>query len=242
MAAAQQKWTLTTLNAQIVGELNQDRSAAGGTVPDRLSNIVHESYETVWDEHDWLFKRVPATLALVANTATADLPEAFAKLDPKWIYENNDRGPLFFTDEAHPFEDRVFHDTDTTGDPVLARIQPKTSDTDKFLWQVRVTPVPSAAMTYRYVYLRYAPAITTTTAILWPQPFHRLWHDLALARCQRAFEVGDDWIETFAAYKHGLGNAKRQNDETLRASTPRIRDSNNDRGNVASAVIDQGYW
>ena len=235
MAVSQQKWTLTTLIAQIVGELNQDRSAAGGSVPDRLSNIVHESYENLWEEHDWLFKRVTATLTLTADTATADLPDGFEKLDPKWIYENNDRGPLFFSDEAHPFEDQLFSDKDITGNPRIARIQPDTTETDKFVWQVEVTPTPIEAMTYRYVYLRYAPAIDDDTVILWPQPWHRGWHDLALARAQRAFKADDSWQETFAAYNHWLTRAKHQNDETLRASTPSIRDGNRYFQEVASS-------
>ena len=235
MAVAQQKWDWDTLTAQIVGELNQDRSAAGGTVPDRLGTIVHESYEELWEEHDWLFKRVTATLALTAATATADMPDTFEKLDPKWLHENNDRGPLYFTDEAHPFEDQRYNDKDITGDPIIARIQPKTSEVTKYVWQVEVTPTPAAGMTYRYVYLRYAPPIDGATVILWPQPFHRGWHLLALARCQRSFKPDESWQETFAAYMHLLTRLKRQNDETMRSSTPYIYDGNGYLGDVASS-------
>ena len=225
------------MTAQIVGELNQDRNAAGGTVPDRLGNIVHEAYEDLWEEHDWLFKRVTATLTLTVDVATVDLPDAFEKLDPKWIYENNRNGTLFFTDEVHPFEDHVYLDADRTGIPCIARIKPDTTDTTKFVWQVEVTPTPNAAMTYRYVYLRYAPAIDTTTAILWPQPFFRGWHHLALARSQRAFVPDNRWQESYAAYGHWLDRAKRQNDETLRAATAKIHDGNGYFASVASNQI-----
>ena len=237
MAAAQQKWTLATLEAQIVGELNQERNAAGGTVPARLGNIVHESFEDLWEEHDWLFKRVAATLTLTADTATADLPDLFEKLDPKWIHENNDKGPLYFSDEAHPFEDQRYLDKDITGYPAIARIRPKITETTKYVWEVEVTPTPIDGMTYRYVYLQYAMKLDSTTVVLWPQPFHRGWHHLALARCQRAFVRDNRWQETYAAYMHWLTRAKTQNDETLRASTPYIYDGNGYFNQVASAAV-----
>jgi len=239
MGASIQTWTRSTLASHIVGELNQDRSAAGGTVPARLTNIVHESFQELWNEDDWLFKRVTATLTLTADTATADLPDAFEKLDPKWLHENNDHGTLYFTDDAHPFEDRVFLNTDDTGNPVIARIQPKTSETSKYVWQVEVTPTPDQGMTYRYVYLRQAPAIDDDTVILWPNVFHQGWHFLSLARCQRAFEPGDAWKETYAAYMHWLERAKTQNNETLRASTPSIRDGNAYWDSITSTA---GIW
>jgi hypothetical protein len=238
MAKTQQQWTRSSLETQILGELNQDRNAAGGSVPARMTSIVHESYEDLWDEHDWLFKRVHATLTLSADTATADLPDEFAKLDQKWLYENNRNGPLFFTDESHPFEDVRYTDSDITAYPELAKIRPKTSETTKFIWEVEVTPTPVAEMTYRYVYMREPPSIDDDTVILWPQPFHRGWHHLALARCQRAFlRDSNKWQESFAAYTHWLDRAKSQNDETLRESTPSIRDGNGYYDAVASASL-----
>ena len=226
MAASIQTWTLATLKAHILGELNQDRNAAGGSVPDRLGDIVHESFQELWYEHDWLYKRTIGSLVTVADTATVDLPDDFEKLDQKWLHENNRNGPLVFTDEAQPFEDQRYVDIDRTGLPRVARIAPDTTETTKYVWQVEFTPTPLKVLTYRYIYLRHAIALDGDTAVLWPNAFHRGWHFLALARCQRAFKRDDSWQETFAAYNHWLTRAKQQNDETLRASTPVIRDGN----------------
>lgn len=49
-------WTPNTLAAQILGELNQDRNADGGTIPTRLLNCVMEAYEQLWETRDWTFR------------------------------------------------------------------------------------------------------------------------------------------------------------------------------------------
>lgn len=49
-------WSVDTLKNQILGELNQDRNASGGSVPDRLENLVKEALRYVWMVQDWIWQ------------------------------------------------------------------------------------------------------------------------------------------------------------------------------------------
>lgn len=233
-------WTPETLEQQILGELNQDRNAAGGAAPQRLARIVQHTYSDLWEGHDWLFRRVYGTLALTASTATADLPTDFDKLDQKWIEDSSNQGSLIFTTDLQAFEQRRHDESASTGIPVIALIRPKTSLTTSYLWEVIVAPTPSQAFSCPYVYLRLAPDLLPSGSPLWPRPFHRGWYLLALARSQRAFRRGDDWKETFAAHRAWLARAESQNDEVLTSDTPVIRDGYNDVGRLGSSYARMG--
>lgn len=47
------RWTVTTLTNHLLGELNLDRNAAGGSVPDRAKDIVRRCCTDLWDYYDW---------------------------------------------------------------------------------------------------------------------------------------------------------------------------------------------
>jgi len=234
--ASASTWTPTTLTAQIVGELNTNPNADGGTVPARLTNIVDEAYHDLWEEWDFKFRRIRGTLTTVASTATVILGADFAKLDELWVKENNRNGTLVFTDDVQLFDDAVYRNQ-TQGPPRLAFVEPDTALTTSFLQRIRVTPTPDAVYTYPYSYLRYAPDLGSTSIPLWPLPFHRGWHYLALARAQRAFRRDEAWKETFAAYNAWLERAKSNNDETLASDTPIIRDATGDWAALPSTIL-----
>lgn len=227
-------WTPTTLKAQIVGELNQARNAAGGTVPTRLANIITEAYEHIWYVQDWYFRRRRGTLTLAADDETEAMPTDFDKFDQKWLEENNDHGRLFITTDPQQFSDRLVELDAGSGTPRIAIVEPSVSE-GAWAVQMRLAPACSKAFEYYYYYLVTAPAVGATATPLWPTPFNRLWHDLSLARAQRAFRRDDVWRETWAAFAGGMDHARSQNNETVSSSTPAIRDGYGDVGAMLSS-------
>lgn len=232
-------WTPNTLKDQILGELNQSRDALG-TATDRLGNIVEEAYQTLWGMHDWVFRRRRDTLTTTADTATVSMPSDFQKLDAQWVRESDGDGTLVWTDRTNTFETYRNHDPDATGVPKLAMIEPDTSGSS-FAMAVRLAPTPDGVYEYTIVYLCNAPTLTGTDEAMFPEPFHRLWHDLALFRSQRAFGR-KDWRETYAAFREGLTRAIEVNDETLQSSTPLIEDEYGDLRATTRAIWENGTF
>lgn len=50
------RWTVNTLAAHLVGALNVDRNAAGGSIPDRVNSIVRMCAARLWAAKDWRFR------------------------------------------------------------------------------------------------------------------------------------------------------------------------------------------
>lgn len=223
-----QAWTRTTLAKHIVGSLNTEISAAGGTVPARLVNIVNRAYYDVWDAHDFMFRKKSATLTIVVDTAVADLPSDYAKLDMKWLKENNARGALQFTQDTQWFESQRDLQTNSPGTPWLALLETKTSETTKHVWQVRVLPLPEAGFTYPYIYLRSAPVLELTNIVLWPRPFYRGWELLATWRAEKAFRDDKAWKDTKDDYGQWLADAISDKDEAMRSDVALINDTDGD--------------
>lgn len=240
MAESIQAWTRTTLGTHIVGSLNVDPSAAGGAVPDRLVNLVNRSYYDLWDAHDWLFRRKSATLTLVVSTATAVLPDDFAKLDLKWLKENNARGALKFTQDAQWFESQRDLQTNSPGTPKLAILETDTTETTKHIWRVRVLPLPESGFTYPYIYLRSAPVLELTAVVLWPRPFYLGWELLATWRAEKAFRDDNAWKDTKNDYEEWLADAKADKDEAMTADVADIVDGDGDFAALASQSY--GLW
>jgi len=234
-------WTITSLTAHLVGQLNFDPNAAGGTVPARMTNIVTRAYYDVWEASDWMFRKKLATLTLTASTVAADLAADFAKLDMQWLKENNHEGVLKFTQNVQYFQDRLDLQSDTPGTPCIALLEPDTSDTEKFAWRIRVYPTPDKAYTYPYVYLRTAPDLAVGGVVLWPRPFYRGWELLAHYRVARAFKTDDSWKDIKADYKFWKADAISDKDEAMRADVSDI-DSNGDLAALASSNWIGAYY
>lgn len=229
-------YTPNTLAKQVVAVVNQYRNPAGGSVPATLENIVWDCYEQLWECWPWRFRQVAATLTAVASTSTVVLPDAFEKLDQKWCDENNDRGPIVFTTDLQAFEARRSLHSSQDGEPVVAYIRPKTSETSKYVWEVIFAPTPRLAYTYHYIYLRLAPALEADKSPLWPSPFHRGWKFLTTALVVQAFVKGDDWKGYWATYASWLERAKSENDEVLTSNTPVIKDGYGDVRSLTSVA------
>lgn len=235
------EWTPDTLEAQLMGELVGDRNATGGAVPTRLANIVQSAYERIWSGHDWNFRRVSATLSLAVTENTFALPAAFDKLDARWLDENNRRGRVAFTTDLAVFQQAQHQYGSTTGVPALAIVLPTVTE-GLYRWQVHLTPTANGTYTYTYWYLRHPPAVAGAAVPLWPASFSALWHDLALARAQRAFRRDDTWKESFAAFRDALAQAISVNDEQLVSDTAAIPDATGDLANLPSVLAASSIW
>ena len=158
-----QTWIPSTLATQLIGELNVARNATGGTVPDRLMNIIVESFNSLWECHDWIFRRRSGTLTFVSGTATDNMPNDFEKLCPYWVGENNREGTLRFTDDEQEFERHRYNNQTTsgtadTGTPHIAIIRANTTFTSlSYAMLAYVVPTPEKALTYPFWYIRSSP-------------------------------------------------------------------------------------
>lgn len=233
-------WTKTTLAAQLVGELNIARNAAGGTVPDRVTNIISECYTRLWERFPWKYRRRLATLTLAAGVSSAQMPENFDKLDQDWVQSNNRKGPLRFTDDVQVFSDTLYQANSGNGTPRLALVVPDTSVTTYYAMKVMVDRAPAEQFTYPYWYLCLAPALDATAYPLWPRQFMGIWHDYATFRLQRAFQGGDEWKETYGAFKVAVAEAIDENNETLKNSTEAIQDFYGDLNALPSTMQSSG--
>ena len=239
-AAAANVWTPTTLATDLMGLLNRSPNATGGSVSARLLRIVTDAYEDLWEMHEWQFRKVLATLTTVADTATADLPADFEKLDQDWLHENNDRGPLLFTANQQRFEDWRYLNGDQGDVPTIAFIKAKTSLTTSYLSEVLFTPTPNAEYTYPYFYLRFAPTLAATSSPVWPRVFNRGWKYLATSRARKSMEAGKAWEADEAIWQDWLANAKVNNNEVKSSNTAVIGDGYGDLARTASTLYQWG--
>jgi hypothetical protein len=56
VTASTTRWTVTTLANHFIGEMNLDRNASGGTVPDRMKDLVRRCCASLWDSYPWRFR------------------------------------------------------------------------------------------------------------------------------------------------------------------------------------------
>ena len=222
------RWTPETLETQILGELNQHRNAAGGTVPARIINVVQEAYEAVWEEHEWPFRQRRTDLATVASNAVAQLPTDFQKLAILWSNDTDENGRVRFTEDMQLFEQVRADLLDAEQFPRIGLIERDTTTTATYRMSVRFAPTPDAVYTLPLVYFCFAPTLETDESPLWPPPFNRGWAMLARARALRAFRGNEAWKEPMAAYQNWLEKAKSVDSETMESGTPAADDGYGD--------------
>jgi len=230
-------WTPTTLTAQILGELNQDRNATGGAVPDRLKNIVYECYRRIWVAHPFPFRKRRAELTLTASTDTIALASDFEKLDQKWLEETSNYRKLRFTNDPQRFDSWRQLRSGAEGEPFVALIEADESGG----FQARVAPTPVSARTYIYYYICIPPDLATTSSPTWVQtPFDDIWHQFALARAMRQLDRDSNWQEPYSAYKSAIAKAIEEHSETMVSDTPTINDGYGDLQALASTQFGFG--
>ena len=214
-------YTVDTLAAQIRGELDMDADAAGGTVPARLENLVRESGISLWNLHDWQFRRKSGTLTCADAGEAVAVPADFSELEQHWLRDTGSQTPLqFYTDPRAYQLAKDEYDNDDTGRPIAVMIVTDTAQThfdQQFVW----FPVSDQEYTFSYWYVTHDPWSVNADLLaddaipVWPSTFHEGWHLYALARSQRSFRADDAWKETWAAFQGWARQQVRENDETI---------------------------
>lgn len=233
------KWTPTTLSAQLMGELNLARNAAGGAVPDRLDNIIDAAYEDLWMMYEWIFRQRIYDLAV--SSETTELPADFEKLETRWLLENSKLGNIQFAQSPAIFETYRHRYTGTTSTPYIGVIEPTDDSVEEdgsgaFVNRLRLAPPPSGSFEYRMVYLCTPPTLASDGVPLWPYAFFTGWQLRAKYKALSAFFTTDKWVgarNQFLAWKK---QAIEKNDETIVNSTPLIEDGYGDAVNLTSSL------
>ena len=230
-------WTRASLAEQLQGELPKARNAAGGSVPDRLANIIYESFGFLWEYHDWVFRRRVMSITLASGeetwAPTDDDYTDFEKVDHNAPPETSGDRPLEITNDVARFQAvrSAWLNAERTvqsGEPEIALIEPDTSQST-YRVQFRFAPKADGVYVYRVYYIATAPALGTTEVPKWPTSMFRLWHLDSKWRAQQAFYPGrDTWKSTYRHLAGRLEHAKSQNDEHMRTSTPRLHDGYGD--------------
>lgn len=220
-------WTATTLAAHLRGELDVDPNAAGGTVPDRLMNIVRETGISLWNMADWRFRLKRGTLTTVAGTSTVSVPSDFAEIAQRFLQHNSTStgvSGLLFTEDKIYFQERAdgYLSTDT-GNPVVAVVDVDRSGSS-WAQQFLLCPTPDAVYSFPYWYVIKDPwslstPLSDSSTPQWPPTFNMGWHLYALARAQRAFGKSEEtWRESWAAFSDWFQRQLQENNETITTS------------------------
>jgi len=109
------RWTVTTLAQHLRGQTAQDANAQGGTVPDRLAQIIASAGTELWNRCDWQFRLERGTLTVLADESTAYLPTDFGEMYYRDLTDPSKAIPLRFYDDAKEFQEIAdsYESTDT---------------------------------------------------------------------------------------------------------------------------------
>jgi hypothetical protein len=149
-------WTVTSLSNHVRGLLNRDPEATGGTVPNRISELVLQAAVEMWNRWDWKFRRKTGTLYLLDGQQETILPADFDKLDTRWLRDQKEsNGRLRFTENPDELQAMLDYygfdqsDTREEGEPKLALI---TRDDNKSGYFPKAVCAPRADQDYEYSY------------------------------------------------------------------------------------------
>ena len=236
-------WTTATLAAQIRGELGGNPDAAGGSVPDRVTNLVVQAGMSLWHARDWHFRRKQGTLSIEEDDSVIALPADFGELDGRRMRAYSTTNRMWFTQDAGQWRARAdaYAATDT-GAPKYAIVTYDTyavGESTATGWRAHFRPVADDDYTFYYFYLTADPwtgGLNSSTAPSWPATFGEGWHLLALHECQKRFGRDKDlWESTKSDYEKWLWNQILENDETMSGGETIMRDAMGDFDLVPSS-------
>ncbi len=222
-------WSVDSLSAQLLGELNQDRNAIAAA-PDRLKAIVVEALGELWDEYDWAFQQRQGTIELSADADSADLPADFSQM-LSWVLQDPDKGETVrvVKDVKRWLRIKQGYSSDDTGSPTLAVILRDTSDSNNFLWKIHFEIKADQAYSYPFLYKALCPLDLSSDhadykgssdVIPMPRALHHLWHLNARWRAQSEFRTDDEWVRTHRLYQQMLLRAKTEADRPAEVMDP----------------------
>ena len=251
MARNPNAWSVDTLGAQILGELNVDRNAAGGTVPDRLRNLVAEALRVEWTIHDWRWQHREGTLTILTtdngDTGVA-LPGDFREMHGSQMKKEDENEVLVFTEDTTKWQIARGHFKVTDADhPQLGCIMRDVTETDTFTWIAKyLPPVADKDYTFPFIYLTICPLDledgaaappaahadykADSDAIPMPPMFHEGWRLLASAKCHSVYGNEDSAHQAWAAWRQWLKQMIAENDETMTTDPDQIVDGYDDVG------------
>jgi len=205
------RWSISTLKAQVLGELNQDRNTQADA-PDRLKNVVAEALRSMWRARPFAFREREDELAASDGDTTEALPGDFREMLSDNVKDVSKAQTLKFTTDRVRWRVHKDHggENPPPGHPTLAIVRRDMTDTDDMVWLAEFDRELDQDYTWPIIYLAECPIDLAPShadfkdedaIIPMPTEFHELWHLEALYRAQRAFRADDAWKSTYAHCK-----------------------------------------
>ncbi len=233
-------WSVDTLTEHLLGFVSQDRNAAGGSVPDRATDIVRNELRAVWEAQDWVFRAKAEDLTVAVDATTITLPDDYAKSISASARDVDEARVLRFTGNMARW---VVFDSQWKGadreHPILANVVWNDSATSN--WIANISPASDRALTLPFGYLRRVPVDlpgahddhrSDSEVVDMPNKFTELWELRAKWRIFEAFQRDDREAiaDAKADYRREIKAAIEQHNETTKQEVDVIADGYGDRG------------
>ncbi len=235
-------WSVDSLTEHLLGFVSQDRNAAGGSVPDRATDIVRNELRAVWEAQDWVFRGKVDDLTVATNAATITLPDDYAKSVSGSARDVDHQQTLRFTGNVARWVrfDSRWRATEKRR-PILANVV--WDDSEESNWIANISPASDRSMTLPFAYLRRVPVDLDSghadhraddEVVAMPNKFSELWKLRATWRIFEAFQRDDrEAIRGARAdYRRELKAAIEQHNETTKQPMDVI----------AAAYFDRSMW
>ena len=250
MALSPVRWTDNSLAAHLVGEVDVDRNAAGGSVPTRFLNLVVEAGMELWDSTDWVFRYTVGSLVTVASQAYVQMPDDFGELAQENLRCSTAATVLrVVTDPVYWRAAADQYLSTDTSEPVLGCIIRDASATENWRSKILLAPTPAAIYTYPYMYMIANPWTAGDLADhdaypIWPDTFFVGWRLLAKYKIERAWGKKDEADESRKEFDRWMDKQKSENNEMLSRDNQRIQDGYRDHLRFASlcGLPSAGGW
>ncbi|MDD4888394.1 MAG: hypothetical protein PHU85_00560 [Phycisphaerae bacterium] len=236
MGIANALWSVSTLKAEILGELNQDRNDAG-TAPDRITNLCVEALRELWTMADWAFTLRSGTLSPIAGDQSEALAGDFREMHSYVLHDPDNEDTLTITRDRRKWQDyRGSIDTTVRGFPTLGVLN---WDPVNSVWAVYFDRPCADGYAFAYEYAAECPLDLPTghanlkgvsDVIPMPPTFHVGWHILALLKCQKEFRRDDVWQSTWRHFKSWLETQKAERDDPTTQDNEPIQEGYGDWG------------
>lgn len=172
----------------------------GSSVDTRLTSILQNSFEDIWNNENFTFRSKDLTLTTVANVATVDLPADYAAPKAYLIELNGNNAVTFMPEEDWYRRDR----TAASNVPSYYRIK-YNSTSQKY--QIEFHPTPAAVYTFNFSYHASAPTLVAGDEMPIPNDFQRAVEALFYVRAYKEYNRGNIFGERIGDAKDELKKA-----------------------------------
>jgi len=222
-------WSVMSLADQMRAEMDANADAAGGTIPDRIAKIIREKGKWLFDHKDWLFRKTPGTLAIIAGATEIAMPADFKELDSTMMRvsdANNYR--LVWTEDPSAWQAaKDMIGNTATGTPRVALLYYTAG-----AWKAKIWPAADQAYSYDYWYIKASPWSgatpiadnITVSPTYWPEDFDEGWYALCAYQIYGRFRANDGWQGFKSEFKDWLKLHEIENNETIGSGLEPISD------------------